>query len=105
MAENLESALPMSEGGDVVEALRTRLPELVERLYLPMALPGFESENSVEGWRLVEPNIFTHPGLGSMQSDRWRFTVEYLSRAHDLTPLQPESVYPSEFPNGRCTVR
>ena len=59
--------------------------------------PGVDPSDALEGWLLVEPNIFTDPGLGSMEPDRWRFTLEHLSGAHGLTPSPAKSVYRSEF--------
>ncbi len=64
--------------------------------------PGVDPAGALEGWRLVEPNIFTDLGLGSMESARWGFTLDHLSRAHGLAPSPAETVYRSEFLSARA---
>ena len=41
----------------------------------------------------ARPNIFTAAPTGSMDPGRWAATVEFVSAAHGLAPVEPESVY------------
>ena len=63
-----------------VDALQRRYPET-------------DRDAALEGWSLVEPNIFTDVPTGSMSADRWAATVRFVSGAHGLAPVPPESVY------------
>ena len=63
------------------------LPEVVARA--PRVVP----DDAREGWRLVEPRIFTGEAPGSMSPDRWALTVAYLSRAHGLAPVPAERMF------------
>ncbi len=56
------------------------LAEVVARS--PRVVPA----DALEGWRLVEPRIFTGEAPGSMTAERWAATVAYLSQAHRLPP-------------------
>ena len=55
--------------------------------------PDTDRSAALEGWALVVPNIFTDVPTGSMSADRWAATVRFVSDAHGLAPVQPESVY------------
>lgn len=55
--------------------------------------PETDWSAALEGWALVVPNIFTDVPTGSMSADRWAATVRFVSDAHGLAPVRPESVY------------
>jgi ABC-type nitrate/sulfonate/bicarbonate transport system substrate-binding protein len=59
-------------------------------------VPRVVPDDAREGWRLVEPRIFTGEPPGSMSAGRWAATVAYLSPAHGLTPADPGRVYRAE---------
>ncbi len=67
-----------------VEALQRRYPDI-------------DRAAALEGWSLVVPNIFTDAPTGSMDADRWASTIEFVSAAHGLAPVSPESVYRPAF--------
>lgn len=46
--------------------------------------PRVVPDDAREGWRLVEPRIFTGEEPGSMDPDRWGATVAYVRQAHHL---------------------
>jgi hypothetical protein len=94
---------------DLIEQMRTAILAALERQRsdpfsglsaLCERYPEVDPADALEGWRLVEPSIFTDAGLGSMESARWRFTMEHLSRAHCLGLSPPETVYRAEFLSG-----
>lgn len=59
--------------------------------------PEVDPVDAREGWALAEPNIFTGAPAGSMNAERWRFTIAHLSGAYGTAvPLAPE-VYREEF--------
>lgn len=82
MAQALRAALEhqRADPGAGLAELRRRHPE---------ADPG----EALEGWALVEPNIFTGAEPGSMDPGRWAATVAFVSAAHGWTPVEPETVY------------
>lgn len=55
--------------------------------------PGVDPDDALEGWALVEPNVFSGAPVGSMHPDRWAATVTHLARAHGLTAPPPATVY------------
>ena len=55
--------------------------------------PDIDRAAALEGWSLGVPNIFTAAPTGSMDPGRWAATVEFVSAAHGLAPVEPESVY------------
>ena len=59
--------------------------------------PRVVPDDALEGWRLVEPRIFTGESPGSMESDQWGATVAYLSRAHALASLPVERMYRADM--------
>jgi ABC-type nitrate/sulfonate/bicarbonate transport system substrate-binding protein len=59
--------------------------------------PEVDPEDAREGWALAEPNIFTGAAVGSMNEDRWRFTLDHLSSAYGTTAPAPGEVYREEF--------
>lgn len=52
---------------------------------------------AIEGWNLGVPNIFTDVPTGSMDADRWAFTLRFLAGAYGLAPPEPETVYRPEL--------
>lgn len=67
------------------------VPELRRRY------PEADVEDALEGWRLVEPHIFTGSPPGAMESGRWARTISFLCEARGLPHLSPETVYRPEF--------
>lgn len=59
--------------------------------------PEVDPVDAREGWALAEPNIFTGAPVGSMDADRWRFTLEHLSGAYGATAPAAAEVYREEF--------
>ncbi len=59
--------------------------------------PRVVPDDAREGWRLVEPRIFTGEPPGSMTADGWAATVAYLSQAHRLAPVPVERMYRAEM--------
>jgi len=58
--------------------------------------PDVDPAEALEGWSLVEPNIFTDDPVGSMDADRWRATIGFLAGAHRLPTPAAETVYRPE---------
>ena len=58
--------------------------------------PRVVADDAREGWRLVEPRIFTGDVPGSMTLDRWDATVGYLTRAHRLPAVPARHLYRRE---------
>ena len=73
-----------SEGGRGLEELLARYPDTV-------------AAEALEGWQLVQPYIFTGEPAGSMRSDAWARTLQFLARSRGLPVPAPESVYRPEF--------
>lgn len=63
------------------------LTELVNRY------PDVDRSEALEGWRLLAPQVFTGEDLKSMDSDRWRRTVEYATGAHSLVAPELGTVF------------
>lgn len=91
---------------DVVERLRSALAAaLVRQRQDPTAgveqletrYPEVDPRDAVEGWRLVEPNIFTAVQPGSMDARRWADTIAWTAAAHGLDPPEPHTVYRPEL--------
>jgi ABC-type nitrate/sulfonate/bicarbonate transport system substrate-binding protein len=59
--------------------------------------PDVDPVDAREGWALAEPNIFTGVPVGSMDEDRWRFTVDHLSGAYGIDAMPGDVVYRQEF--------
>jgi NitT/TauT family transport system substrate-binding protein len=59
--------------------------------------PEVDPADAVEGWRLVEPNIFTGVEPGSMEAERWRHTIAWTAAAHGVVAPPPETVYRPEL--------
>ena len=57
--------------------------------------PRVVPEDAREGWRLVEPRIFTDEPPGSMSPDRWAASVAYLGRSHGVS-VPAERMYRAE---------
>ena len=82
LAEALERQQRDPEGG--VTELCRRYPDIVP-------------EEAIEGWKLLEPNIFTGVEPGSMDATRWQETIEFLCAARGLAQPRAERVYRPEF--------
>jgi len=90
--------LPDEEVADMCEAVVAALER--QRLHpeegvdaLQLRYPGTDRSAALEGWALVVPNIFTDVPTGSMSAARWATTVRFVSGAHGLAPVRPDSVY------------
>ena len=59
--------------------------------------PDTVPAEALEGWRLLEPNVFTGVPPGSMEPARWDATLEFLTAARSLPQPRPEQVYRPEF--------
>jgi ABC-type nitrate/sulfonate/bicarbonate transport system substrate-binding protein len=55
--------------------------------------PDIGRAAAIEGWSLGVANIFTDVPTGSMDAERWAATVDFVSAARGLAPVEPESVY------------
>lgn len=62
--------------------------------------PEARAEEAREGWRLVEPLVFTGEAPGSMDDQGWRRTLDVLCAARGLDVPSPPSVYRPEFATG-----
>lgn len=58
--------------------------------------PDVDPAEALEGWSLVEPNIFVDERVGSMEEQRWAATIEFLAGAHGVPAPGPDSVYRPE---------
>jgi ABC-type nitrate/sulfonate/bicarbonate transport system substrate-binding protein len=58
--------------------------------------PEADPADALEGWSLVEPNVFTGPPPGVSDLATWRTSVELTSRALDLPAPPAESVVRTE---------
>ena len=58
--------------------------------------PRVVPDDAREGWRLVEPRIFTGEPPGSMASERWASSVAYLAKAHRVA-VPVERMYRSDL--------
>ena len=76
-----------SEGGRGLLALLARYPDTV-------------AAEALEGWQLVQPYIFTGEPAGSMRSDVWQRTLQFLAEARGLPVPAPESIYRPELATG-----
>lgn len=59
--------------------------------------PDADPTEALEGWSLVEPNIFTGVEPGSMEPGRWSATLAWVSAAHGLPAPPPATVYRPQF--------
>jgi ABC-type nitrate/sulfonate/bicarbonate transport system substrate-binding protein len=46
--------------------------------------PDVDPGDALEGWRLIEPLIFTERGVGSMTADGWQRSLDYASHVHGV---------------------
>jgi len=60
---------------------------------LALRYPDADPAEAIEGWSLVEPNIFTDRPVGSSDPERWAATVEYAAAVHGLPAPAPETVF------------
>lgn len=82
LVESLASQRANPTGG--VDELRRRYPDA-------------DANDAAEGWRLVEPLIFSDDEPGSMDAQAWRRTLSFLCGARGLPVPDPETVYRPEF--------
>lgn len=62
--------------------------------------PDTVAGEALEGWQLVQPYIFTGAAAGSMRSDEWARTLQFLAEVRELPVPVPESIYRPEFATG-----
>ena len=91
---------------DVVERMRTVLAAALLRQHedptagvreLDARYPDADPADAVDGWHLVEPNIFTGVEPGTMDAARWAETIAWTSAAHGFEPVEPHTVYRPEL--------
>ena len=97
-ADRLPQELVMTVTGAVLAALERQrrepergLAEIVARS--PRVIP----DDARQGWRLVEPRIFTGEPPGSMAPGQWADTVSYLGHAHRLASVPVERMYRADM--------
>lgn len=76
---------------------RQRLDPRAGLVELRRRYPKTDPDEALEGWALVEPLIFTGAEPGSMDPQTWERTVSFLCKARGLAPVEPASLYRSEF--------
>lgn len=59
--------------------------------------PETVPDEAIEGWRLLEPNVFTGVEPGMMDRARWEDTLAFLAAARGIRQPRPEQVYRPEF--------
>lgn len=59
--------------------------------------PDVDPDEALEGWRLIEQNIFTAAGPGTMDARRWEATMAFAASAQELTSPPAEAVYRPEL--------
>jgi ABC-type nitrate/sulfonate/bicarbonate transport system substrate-binding protein len=64
---------------------------------LALRYPDADPLEALEGWSLVEPNIFTGAVPGQSDRDTWARTIEFVAGAHGLPAPPPETVYRPEL--------
>lgn len=55
--------------------------------------PEANLDYALEGWRIGQHNIFTGEPVGSATPEGWAATVSYVTAAHGLDAVDPETVY------------
>lgn len=59
--------------------------------------PDVDPDDALEGWRLIEPLIFTERGVGSMTAERWERSLEYSATVHGLPVPDLDTAFRSEL--------
>lgn len=59
--------------------------------------PDVDPDDALEGWRLIEPLIFTERGVGSMTKERWERSLEYSATVHGLPVPDLDTAFRSEL--------
>ena len=59
--------------------------------------PDVDPAEALEGWSLVEPNVFTGDVPGSMDAERWKDTIRFFAGAHGHRLPPPATVYRPDF--------
>lgn len=62
--------------------------------------PEVSPDEALEGWALVEPNVFTEAGPGTMDERRWEATIAFTASAQDLPAPPAAAVYRPELAAG-----
>lgn len=97
-ADRLPDDLVLRVRAAVVAALERQRREPQAGLQeLARRYPDSDPADALEGWSLVEPNIFTGTEPGSMDASRWHSTLRHVSATHDLALLAPPTVYRPEL--------
>lgn len=55
------------------------------------------TDDAPEGWRMLQEFVFTDVPTGSMDTEKWRTTLEFLCKGRGLPMPAPESVYRPHF--------
>lgn len=97
-ADRLPLELAQRVRGAVIDALMQHrtAPELAVDA-LVARYPHIAPEDALDGWRLIEPLIFTARGVGSMTADGWRRSVEYAATVHGLPVPAADSAFRREL--------
>ena len=82
----------------VVEALTQHAaePELAVDA-LVARYPNTNPDDALEGWRLIEPLIFTERAVGAMTDDGWQRSLEYAAGVHNVPVPDSETVFRPEM--------
>lgn len=82
----------------VIEALTLHraAPELAVDA-LVARYPDVDPDDALEGWRLIEPLIFTERGVGSMTEEDWTRSLSYASTVHGLPAPAGDTAYRREL--------
>lgn len=59
--------------------------------------PDVDPEDALEGWKAVEPYIFTAAPPGSMERERWATTLTFVETTYGLPHPAAETVYRPEL--------
>jgi ABC-type nitrate/sulfonate/bicarbonate transport system substrate-binding protein len=59
--------------------------------------PTVDEHRTKVNWALYEPYAFDGPTPGSMSIERWSETISFVSRTHDLPPVQEEQLVRMEL--------
>ncbi len=91
---------------DVVDRMRMALATALVRqreephtgiAQLEERYPEADPADAVEGWHLLEPNIFTGVEPGTMETRRWADTIAWTAGAHGFDPPESHTVYRPEL--------
>lgn len=63
--------------------------------------PAVDQAEALEGWALMEPNVFTDAEVGAMDAARWEATIAHVAGTHGLPALDGPRVYNPAFTSER----